>query len=70
MITARVRVETTEVVRSQENLDTFINKTKKCQLLWDLREEKCPDGFHVAINCVATGHRLNFVTFDFILEYH
>ena len=29
MITARVRVETTEVVRSHENLDTFNNKTKK-----------------------------------------
>ena len=39
MITARVRVETTEVVRSHENLDKFNNKTKNCQLLWDLRKE-------------------------------
>lgn len=50
MITASVRVETTEVVRSHENLDTFNNKTKNCQFLWDLRKEKCQDGFHVAIN--------------------
>ena len=36
MITARVRVETLEVVRSHENLDTFnntFNKTKKLPII-------------------------------------